>query len=371
MIRDAGGHSRCPGQTPPAGLGGGKAQTRMRRTEVVDCTNQIHPVLQRQRVACERSASTGQRREVLPECRVEPFDVRRIDHPGPVRAAPQRLDACRRAIHDAALDVDRPPLGVALHDLRNAEVAPGAQPRAPLLSRTHGITEGLVNRSDVGAQAIGTEQQGTVQGTAAHTLNETPNQRHVAVLTHLPRQPQACADHHGQSHPDNAALFLDADLVGLHLPQITWLLDEMLLHSLAVPAASRHPTRHRPLIIAKRNNNRLQWTTVGHQRHHKTDRLRRGPQAIEGRALRGGERLVALGAHEAVVLPRVDANVALACLSSGGAGQIGAECRCGVHDDSPLLALLESVPSKEYVWTPIFIASEPHHGLVGSYLGML
>jgi hypothetical protein len=44
---------------------------------------------------------------------------------------------------------------------------------------------------------------------------------------------------------------------------------------------------------------------------------------------------VALRAHEALVLARVDANVALAC--------------------------------KEYVWTPIFIASEPHHGLVGSY----
>jgi hypothetical protein len=37
-----------------------------------------------------------------------------------VRAAPQRLDACGRALHDAALDVDHPPLGVALHHLGNA-----------------------------------------------------------------------------------------------------------------------------------------------------------------------------------------------------------------------------------------------------------
>ena len=99
----------------------------------------------------------------------------------------QRLDVCRCAIYDVALDVDCLPLGVALHDLRNAEVALGARLRAPLLSRMHGITEGLVNSLDVGAQAIGTEQQGTVQGTAAHTLNETLNQRYVAVLTHLPR----------------------------------------------------------------------------------------------------------------------------------------------------------------------------------------
>ena len=94
----------------------------------------------------------------------------------------------------------------------------------------------------------------------------------------------------------------------------------MLLHSLAVLAASRYLTCHCPLIIAKRNNNRLQWITVGYQRHHKTDCLRRGSQVIEGCALRGGERLVALGAYEAVVLPRVDVNVAFVCLFSGGVG---------------------------------------------------
>jgi hypothetical protein len=70
---------------------------------------------------------------------------------------------------------------------------------------------------------------------------------------------------------------------------------------------------------------------VGQQRHPQAHRLRRGPQAIEGRAFRGAERLVALWAAKALVLTRVDAKVALAGLSSGGARPIGAECRGGVH----------------------------------------
>src|SRR5262245_53172086 len=127
----------------------------------------------------------------------------------------------------------------------------------------------------------------------------------------------------------------------------------MLLHRLPLDASAHQPTRHRPLVIAKRHDDRLQWTPVGHQRYHEADHLRRGAQAIECCTFRGAERLVALRAQEALVLARVDANIALACLSSGGARQIGAECCCGVHDDAPLLALLESVPSKEYVWTPI------------------
>src|SRR5947209_4257981 len=39
----------------------------------------------------------------------------------------------------------------------------------------------------------------------------------------------------------------------------------------------------------------------------------------------------------------MDTNIALADLASGRAVPVGAKCRRGVHTDSPLLALLESV----------------------------
>src|SRR2546429_7384957 len=113
----------------------------------------------------------------------------------------------------------------------------------------------------------------------------------------------------------------------------------MLLDRLTLDASTRQPTRHRPLVIAKRHDDRLQWTTVGHQRHHETDRLCRGPQAIASRAFRGGERLVTLRAHEALLLTRVDANVALASLSSRGGGPNWGGSGRRVPEGAPPLAV--------------------------------
>src|SRR6266446_2580686 len=94
MIRDASGHRRCCPAT-----GGG--QTRMWRAKIIDCTNKIHAVLQRQRTARQRATSACQRGQTLTERGVEPLDVSRIDDPVALRAPSERLDACRRAM-DAA-----------------------------------------------------------------------------------------------------------------------------------------------------------------------------------------------------------------------------------------------------------------------------
>jgi hypothetical protein len=81
-------------------------------------------MLQRQCVARQRSASTGEGGQALAECRVEPLDVRRVDHPIAVRATPEPLNACGYAINDAAFDGNNASLDVALDDRRDAEVVP-------------------------------------------------------------------------------------------------------------------------------------------------------------------------------------------------------------------------------------------------------
>ena len=58
MIRDASGHRRC-------GLATRMGQTRRRCAEIIDRTDQIHPMLQRQRAARERATSAGQRGQML------------------------------------------------------------------------------------------------------------------------------------------------------------------------------------------------------------------------------------------------------------------------------------------------------------------
>src|SRR4029453_7415332 len=86
---------------------------------------------------------------------------------------------------------------------------------------------------------------------------------------------------------------------------------------------------------------------------------------IEDRAFGGAEGFVALVADEALLLPRMDTNIALARLASRMAVRIGAEYHCGVHDAPPGYAWKQC--HEKYVWTPVCFTTSPHHGLVWSY----
>ena len=104
---------------------------------------------------------------------------------------------------------------------------------------------------------------------------------------------------------------------------------------------------------------------MGEQRDDQAHGLGRGPQTVEHCALGGRERLVAGCAQKPLVLTRVAAHMALASLTSGGARQIGAEYRRGVHDGPPGCAWKHC--QEKYVWTPVSFAILPHHVLVWSY----
>src|SRR6266545_5037303 len=174
MIANASNHSRGP-------LATGMGQTRMRCTEIIDRTDQIHAMLQRQRVACQRAASTGQRRQTLPKRRIQSLDVRRVDHAVALGPTPEYLHACGRASHDAAFDVDNTPLDISFHDLCDAEVPPRAQPRTPGGPGLDRIAKRLANRPNVRAQPIGTEQEWPTEGTGAYPLDQPPDQSHITL----------------------------------------------------------------------------------------------------------------------------------------------------------------------------------------------
>src|SRR5262249_33046259 len=55
----------------------------------------------------------------------------------------------------------------------------------------------------------------------------------------------------------------------------------------------------------------------------------------EDRTAAGAEGFVALVTDEALLLPRMDTDIASASLASSRAVLIGAECGCGVHDSPP------------------------------------
>src|SRR5215813_3944243 len=149
--------------------------------------------------------------------------------------------------------------------------------------------------------------------------------------TDLAREPQARLDHHRQRHPDDAPLGLDADLIGLDVSEIPGLLDQMLLHGLALAAGTCLPRRDCPLVKPKGHDDRLQWAAVCQERQHEHHGLGWCPQAVERRPFRCGEGLAALRAEEAFVLARMDTNIALTALASGRTRRIRAECCGGVH----------------------------------------
>src|SRR5438874_313544 len=340
-------------------------ETLVRRAKIIDRAHQEHALVQGQGLACQRPAPTRQRREAFPERRVQPLDICGVDDAVALRAPSERLDACGRAVDNAAVGLDDTALLVALHHLGDQDVAPWTQPWPSARARAHRIAKGLANRSDVRMQPISTEQQRTGRGAAADALDQPPDQGQVALLADLAAQPQAGLHHHGHGHPDNTALLLDAQLIGLHLSDVPWLLDQRLMHGLALPPRARPPIRSRAFVASKRRHKRLHGTPMGAQRHDEAHRLGRGAQAVTHRACGGAERLMALVADEPRFLLRMDADMAPASLASGRAVPIGAESGCGVHDAPPGCAWKHC--HEEYVWTPVCFTTSPYHGLVWSY----
>lgn len=112
---------------------------------------------------------------------------------------------------------------------------------------------------------------------------------------------------------------LDADFVGLHLPQVTRLLNQGLLHRLSMDACAGGPPCHAPLVEAECDHAGLQVAAMRHQRDDQGDGLRRGAKPIKHGAFRLGEALLARCADEPFVLLRVDTAVALAGLAPGRA----------------------------------------------------
>jgi hypothetical protein len=166
-----------------------------------------------------------------------------------------------------------------------------------------------------------------MSGTGAYALDQTPDQHQVAMVVERASKPPPRLDQHRQRHPHDAALFRDATLVSLHLPQVTRWLDQILVNGLALAARPRPPGCHRALVESKRGDDHLQWAAMGKQGHDNDHERRRGPQSVEDRACRCREGLVAQLTDEPLVRARVDAEIACTAMASAGAPQIGAEYR--------------------------------------------
>ena len=185
-----------------------RGQTRMRRAQVIAGADQAPPLLPGQGLACQRPASTRPRRAAFPQGRLEPLQVGRIAHTGPLRSTSACLHACRRASDQAACRRAPPASLRALDDVGDEDRAPGTQAWSAALARLHGLAQGLPHGPEVGHQASGTAHQGATCRPAPHPLEPPPAQRQITRRADLTAEPPARLAHQRQRPPHHAPCFL-------------------------------------------------------------------------------------------------------------------------------------------------------------------
>src|SRR6266446_7623670 len=145
----------------------------MWHTKIIDGTDEIPAVLQRQRTARQRATTACQRGETRTAWGVQPLNGGRSDDAVALRAPSERLDACWRAIDNAPFGLDHPSPLVALDDLGAQDMTPGTQPGSSTRACMHGVAKGLPHGPDGGHHTIGTAQQRTPGHTAPHALDQS------------------------------------------------------------------------------------------------------------------------------------------------------------------------------------------------------
>ena len=327
MASDASGDRRCPAEpaSPVVRQIERHAQALVVRAEVVHRAYQIHRVVQGGCLAGQRPASTNQRCDMRPKGRIQALDVSGIDQPTALGRAQQGFDVRLGSLYDATRHSHHVLVRILLDHLGNVNAVPRSQWRMSSLPIADGFSEHVPDSAYVCCTSIDAEQQRTTQSTMANPLDQSDDQLHIPGCAEHTPQPQACLhlDRHG--HPENAALDLGPNLVCLHLPQVTRLLYQELVHTLAVLPRPCLPTQHRTLIQAKGRDNGLQVTTVSQQSHDNDHQVFGGPQPIEHGALGYSECLATHVALATPFLQAMDADVSLADLSTCGTSGIGAK----------------------------------------------
>src|SRR4029434_2048553 len=161
----------------------------------------------------------------------------------------------------------------------------------------------------------------TIMASAIHTMPPCFLTRISSAFT-CPRSPGRSATHPFSASP-------------LRQRQVPGAFDQELLHRLPLATGACPPISNGALVKPKSRHDRLHRTPMSEQGHDEHHGLYRGAQAIEDRTSAGAEGFVALVTDEALLLARMDSDIAHADLAPGMAMLIGAECRRGVHDAPP------------------------------------
>jgi ribosomal protein L31 len=99
-----------------------QGQTAMYCAEVVDCSSQVHPLVERCQTAGRASAPAAQARQPLSERRVQALDVRRVQHLTARRAPQQRQKQACAAVNETMDGSTHCPRAILLHYLTTSSI---------------------------------------------------------------------------------------------------------------------------------------------------------------------------------------------------------------------------------------------------------
>jgi N-acetylneuraminic acid mutarotase len=273
----------------------------------------------------------------------------------------ENVDLASAEVYDPELDRTHAPPLVALDDLRAEQSTPDPKRRLPASACRDLISQGLARGPHIRAQPVRTHQNAADERRATHPTHQAPDERQITIDREFAAEPQARTDHHGHRHPTDRALDSHPQLVGLHLPELSRLLDEVLVKALAVRASAREPRGDRAFVEAEGGDDGLKRAAVGQQGQDDRGRLGWRTQAIEDGPGPLGERRSALSADQAALVSRMHADVAFARLPPGRAVGVGAECGGRVHEGAPLDRIGSSV-GEDASWSHSFLPFSPLHG---------
>ena len=303
-------------------------QTFVLRAEVVDTSHKVHAGLQGLALSGESSRSSGQAVHTTAKRPIDALYESGVDIAFALRPFDHICNRFFGSLIDLAGHADDAIAFMLLDHLRDQNVGPFDKPASSCFLARLFLAKDFQDRRRITRQSIRAEENRPAKrrGAAFDAADKLLDQFAVSMLTNFSTQPQSGRDHHGHSHPDDRALHLDAQFIGLHLAQGPRLLDQMLMHLLRVLAAFLNPVLDRSLIEAEGGDNRLHRAAKREQVDNQRDDIAWFSQAVENRSCCGTERRAALPADVAAVFLGMHTNVAFSKLSSGGTVGVGTKC---------------------------------------------
>ena len=167
MISNAGCHSRCTLQPLVTSNHSLNTQTVMIGTEVVDCSYQIHSIMQRLCCASQRATFSNQGCQSASKCSIKPFNKGCVDYSFSLRALNGLLYFFRCPLNNPAEYFSNSAFVVLFNDLCKQQTRPSLKSWTSFFACWYRLTENQPDSSQIGCKTIGTDVNGAAQSRSA------------------------------------------------------------------------------------------------------------------------------------------------------------------------------------------------------------